>query len=183
MNKDNKRRKMAIGAVVAAGVTTGAMAATPAQDVTSQETKPEVQLTAADQVVIDGQNIDFDEMLAQLPPQVRNDRVRLMYGVKTVYGPPPRDPRFDNPQIQKEPVADTAAVADSVISIIARQANFSVENVNPKMSLRRDLGLKRADIDKVVVEIERMFNVVIPSRKIRSFKRVDQIINYVKAVM
>ena len=82
MNKDNKRRKMAIGAVVAAGVTTGAMAATPTTQGASQDVSPEVQLTAADQVVIDGENLDFDKMIAQLPPQVRNDRVRLMYGVK-----------------------------------------------------------------------------------------------------
>ena len=182
MNKDNKRRKMAIGAVVAAGVTTGAMAATPTPQGASQDVSPEVQLTAADQVVIDGENLDFDKMIAQLPPQVRNDRVRLMYGVKPVYGPRTRE-RLEPVQPSDSQAVDTAAVADSIISIIARRAGVAAEDVHPQMLLRKDLGMKRVDIDRVAIEVARQFNIVIPYRKIRSFRKVEDIINCVTAVL
>ena len=65
----NKKHRLAIGAVVAAGVTTGAMAAGMTSDVATQHNS-EVQLTAADRVVVDGQTVDFDQMLAQSAPQV-----------------------------------------------------------------------------------------------------------------
>ena len=52
MNKDNKKRKLALGAVVAAGVTTGAMAATPSPDAPKPSSNPEVELTADLQTAI-----------------------------------------------------------------------------------------------------------------------------------
>ena len=178
MKKDNNnRRKAAIGAVIAAGVTTGAMAiaGTP-----SQGPKTRVaELTAADVVMIDGQQVSLDDTI--------RDRhvVRPMYGVrqdrpKLVYGPPPKSTDFNiMPDIEKTPITDPAVVADSVFSIIARYANVDVNSLDTSMSLRKNLHLKRADVDKMVVEIERMFNLVIPRKTVRSFKSVGQIINYV----
>ena len=91
MKKDNKtRRKAAIGAMIAAGVTTGAIAACTGNEAKpSQSEKPEVELTAADKVVIDGQEIDSTEML---PRDTGRNVVRPMYGVRQrpinlMYGP------------------------------------------------------------------------------------------------
>ena len=60
MKKDkNNRRKAAIGAVVAAGMTTGAiaLAGTPSPGPKPQET----ELTAADAVVIDGERVEMED--------------------------------------------------------------------------------------------------------------------------
>ena len=60
MKKDNNnRRKVAIGAVLAAGVTTGAITAcaTGNKSKPAQSEKPEIELTAADKVVIDGREV------------------------------------------------------------------------------------------------------------------------------
>ena len=43
--------------------------------------------------------------------------------------------------------------------------------------------MKRVDIDRVAIEVARQFNIVIPYRKIRAFRKVEDIINCVTAVL
>ena len=125
MNKDNKKRKLALGAVVAAGVTTGAMAATPSPDAPKPSSNPEVELTAADEVRIDGQSVDFDDLIAQIPPRVRDNQVKLMYGVRRpkVYGGPPRYP--------KKPSQASDTIYNNVIDLAAKKANLKPWMVKP----------------------------------------------------
>ena len=81
MKKKNKGRKSltAVGAVVAAGLTPGIVTGSPA----SPAPGPEVELTAADVVAINGDVFDFDELFAmrQINRDQRNNAL--------VYGPPP----------------------------------------------------------------------------------------------
>lgn len=173
MNKDNKKRRLALGAVVAAGVTTGAMAATPSLDAASEDIKPDTELTAADEVRIDGQSVDFDELMAQLPPRVRDNRVRLMYGVRPkVYGGPPRVP--------KKPVTAPDTIYSHVIDLAAKQAKLNTWQVKPMSNLTTDLGLDSLGVVELMTAVEKKFNVVIPEETINSIKTVKDIIDFVR---
>ena len=83
MKKKNKGKKSltAVGAVVAAGLTPGIVTGAPA----SQLPDPDVEFTAADAVVINGETVDFDELFAQVISDSREPQVVF----KTVYGPRP----------------------------------------------------------------------------------------------
>ena len=79
--KKNKEMKSltAVGAVVAAGLTSGAVTGTPATPPSS----PEVEITAADVVEVNGEVLDFDELYAS-SQQVNQDQRRH----RVLYGPP-----------------------------------------------------------------------------------------------
>ena len=176
----NKKHRLAIGAVVAAGVTTGAMAAGMTPDAVTQHNS-EVQLTAADRVVVDGQTVGFDQMLAQLTPQVRDHVARPMYGVRQplVYGPRPRvyGPR---PPVRKDTVQVQDTIATRVIVLTATQANVDPKTVNQKSNLVRDLGLDSLGVVELLITIEREFNVVIPDETLDKIITVKDIIEFIK---
>lgn len=173
MNKDNKKRKMAIGAVVAAGMTTGAMAVVPSSETPKQETNPEVELTAADRVVIEGEQVDFDQLVAQLPPQVRNDRVRLMYGVRPrMYGPPPR--------IKDTIEQDTLDA--QVINIASEIAKVPSNRVSLDSHLQEDLRMNKVAYIELIIAIERKFNIVVSDEALESMRTVADVVNYIKSV-
>ena len=175
----NKKHRLAIGAVVAAGVTTGAMAAgmTPA----AAQPNPEVQLTAADRVVVDGQSVDFDQMLALSTPQVRDHVARPMYGVRKplVYGPRPRvyGPR---PPVRKDTVQVQDTITTRVIALTATQAKVDPKTINPKSELVRDLGLDSLGVVELLITIEREFNLVIPDETLDKMRTVEDIIKFIK---
>ena len=81
MKKKNKTRKSlsAMGAVVAAGLTPGIASGSPA----ALPTSADVELTAADAVVIGDVVFDFDDLLAM--QQINRDP----RDIPKVYGPPP----------------------------------------------------------------------------------------------
>lgn len=92
MKKKNKGKKSltAIGAVVAAGLTPGIVSGAPA----SQSSGPDVELTAADVVSINGEVFDFDELFAMREASPAQQVIRTVYGPRQpkVYGPvPPKD--------------------------------------------------------------------------------------------
>lgn len=174
MNKDNKKRKLALGAVVAAGVTTGAMAATPSPDAPKPSSNPEVELTAADEVRIDGQSVDFDDLIAQIPPRVRDNQVRLMYGVRRpkVYGGPPRYP--------KKPSQASDTIYNNVIDLAAKKANLKPWMVKPMSKLTTDLGLDSLGVVELLIDVEKQFNVVIPEETVNSIQTVKDIVDFVR---
>lgn len=81
MKKKNKGRKSitAVGTVLAAGLTPGIAAGTPATPPPSAD----VELTAADAISINGEVFDFDELFAM------NQINRDPRDIPKVYGPPP----------------------------------------------------------------------------------------------
>lgn len=97
-NKDKTRKSItAVGAVVAAGLTPGIAAGTPA----TQPPRDEVKLTAADVVSINGDVYDFDDLFAM--NQVVN---RNIDKTVVVYGPPPAQKDKDQ-QIREQEIADS----------------------------------------------------------------------------
>ena len=174
MNKDNKKRKLALGAVVAAGVTTGAMAATPSPDASKQVANPDVELTAADEVRIDGQSVDFDDVLAQIPPRVRDNQIKLMYGVRRpkVYGGPQPHP--------KKPSQALDTISSRVIDLAAKNANLNPWMVQPMSKLTTDLGLDSLGVVELLIDVEKQFNVVIPEETVNSIQTVKDIIDFVR---
>lgn len=105
-NKDKTRKSItAVGAVVAAGLTPGIAAGTPA----TQPPSDEVKLTAADVVSINGDVYDFDDLFAM--NQVVN---RSIDQTVVVYGPPPAQKDKDkkkkkdkDQQIREQEIADS----------------------------------------------------------------------------
>lgn len=174
MNKDNKKRKLALGAVVAAGVTTGAMAVTPSPDAPKPSSNPEVELTAADEVRIDGQSVDFDDVIAQIPPRVRDNQVKLMYGVRRpkVYGGPPHYP--------KKPSQASDTIYNNVIDLAAKKANLKPWMVKPMSKLTTDLGLDSLGVVELLIDVEKQFNVVIPEETVNSIQTVKDIVDFVR---
>lgn len=175
----NKKHRLALGAVVAAGVTTGAMAAGMTPDAAAQPT-PEVQLTAADRVVVDGQTVDFDQMLALSAPQVRDHVVRPMYGVRKplVYGPRPKV--YGPKPIRKDTVQVQDTIATRVIALAAIQAKVDPKTMKLKSELVRDLGLDSLGVVELLITIEREFNVVIPDEALGQMRTVEDIIKFIK---
>ena len=97
MKKDNNNRhKVAIGAMLAAGVTTGAIATgacTQVKTTEAQSPRNEVELTAADIVMVDGQEVTIEDV-APLSQDPRRQQAKPMYGVRPnpirlLYGPRP----------------------------------------------------------------------------------------------
>ncbi len=176
----NKKHRLVIGAVVAAGVTTGAMAAGMTPEATNRS-NPEVQLTAADRVVVDGQTVDFDQMLAQSTPQVRDHVAKPMYGVRKplVYGPRPRvyGPR---PPVRKDTAQVQDTIATRVIVLAATQAKVNPKTVTPKSNLVSDLGMDSLGVVELLITIEREFNVVIPDENLDKITTVKDIIEFIK---
>lgn len=176
MKKDkNNRRKAAIGAVVAAGMTTGAiaMAGTP-----SPEPKvPETELTAADAVVIDGERVEMEDAL----PQVDN-RARPMYGVRErpirlLYGPRPKvyGPR---PPINKPKVADTLSLDNRLRVVVGGVMNVVPERVTANADFINDLGADALDYMELSFAVRREFNVSIPEEKLVTLRNLEDLKQY-----
>ena len=91
MKKKNKGKKSltAVGAVVAAGLTPGIVTGVPV----SQSSGPDMELTAADVVSINGDVFDFDEMFAM--QQINRD-------IPKIYGPPPASVREQEEKARQE---------------------------------------------------------------------------------
>ena len=113
MKKKNKGRKSltAVGAVVAAGLTPGIVTGTPA----SLPPNPDVEITAADAISINGETFDFDELFAM--HQVYRDPRET----PKVYGPPPVSIKDKEVQAPDEALREQARL-DSIRRVMDRQA-------------------------------------------------------------
>lgn len=102
MKRKNKGKKSltAVGAVVAAGLTPGIVTGVPV----SQSPGPDVELTAADAVSINGEVFDFDELFAM--NQINRD-------LPKVYGPPPVSVREQDEKKRQEALREQALL-DSI---------------------------------------------------------------------
>lgn len=183
MNKNSKnKRRLAIGAVVAAGVTTGTLAANMASDAAAVQPNPETELTAADRVVVDGQTVDFDQMLALQSAPVNDRRARTMYGVRKprLYGPKPPVYGPPRPKIKQDTVQMPDTIAQRVVILAAKEAKVDPQTVNPKSNLTQDLGLDLLGVVELLIAIEREYNMVIPDEALDRIKTVEDIIKFIK---
>ena len=183
MNKDNKnRRKAAIGAVIAAGVTTGAIAACVGNEAKPvQSEKPDVELTAADKVVIDGQEVDSADLL---PQDDRRNVVRPMYGVRQrpihlMYGPRPRPrPGMNKPDNPN----NLAAIERNVMEVVANTLKIDPMNVQLSSRLNEDFKITQQQRNQIKQELEDRFGINIYDETFDMMHTVGDLVNCV-AVM
>lgn len=184
MNKDNKnRRKAAIGAVIAAGMTAGTIAACSANEAKPEQSeKPGVELsasdaeiTAADKVVIDGQEIDSTELL---PQDTDRNVVRPMYGVRQrpiqlMYGPRRPRPGIVNPNDSTNPVV----IERRVMEVVASTLNVEPMKVQVTSRLAEDFKITKEQRTQLKVALEKSFGVVINDDTFSAMHNVADIIS------
>lgn len=175
MSKNKK--KTALKAVVAAGMTAGTVGLIHAQDNPNAIPQPPIQqeenLSAADAVIIDGQEIEFEGLLAQQVQQAPRDRatvygppprdrVRPMYGppagrdrIRLMYGPRPR-PGIIKPDINKPEWQD---VYDKTTDIFVGVLKIDPTTISPESQLVDDLNIGENASAEIIEAIKQVFNV------------------------
>jgi len=163
MKKDNNnRRKLAMGAVLAAGVTTGAMSActgTEAGTTMTSANGDNVEMTAADKVVVDGQEVEFDSSATR---RDTDQRAMPMYGprrgqIRLMYGPRPR-PRME---IQPGDDAQQQDVETQVINIVASALGINPSQVSASSRIAADLNASAAQRQLIKQMLEERFEITI----------------------
>lgn len=183
MKKDNNNRhKVAIGAMLAAGVTTGAIATgacTQVKTTEAQSPRNEVELTAADVVMVDGQEVTIEDV-APLSQDPRRQQAKPMYGVRPnpirlLYGPRP------NPNMRPvQPVPEdvpSAQVEAGVKEVMASMLNVSSRNVKIISKLDEDYHLTAEQRKQLKGELERRFDITIPDDTFKNIKTVGDLVN------
>lgn len=189
MKKKNKNKGKkaltAVGAVVAAGLTPGIMAATPAC-LPAQD--PNVEITAAEMVSISGKAYSFDELYAmQQPGYAQEDpQVAARYGVPrpqtqqtTKYGVP-RPPTqqttmygVPRPRPYPQPKPNPREIKERNIQIALDTIQLSLMDycawlidadfygiiISPDSDLTRDLGMTEDELKSLKAEIEDRYGV------------------------
>lgn len=178
MNKDNKkRRKAALGAVIAAGVTTGAIAACASNESKpTQSDKSDVELSAADKVVVDGQEVSFDDMI-QSQDTGRNV-ARPMYGVRQrpihlMYGPRRPRPGIVNP----DDSLSNEVIERQVMEVVATTLNINPMNVQVSSRLNEDFNITKQQSAQLKLALENKFDVVIFDDTFKMMRTVGDLVN------
>ena len=183
MNKDNKnRRKAAIGAMIAAGVTTGAIAACAGNEAKPEQSdKPGVELTAADKVVVDGQEIDSSQVL---PQDIDRNVVRPMYGVRQrpinlMYGSRRPRPGIVSPDNPANPVV----LERQVMEVVAATLNIAPRNVQVASKLDEDFKITDEQRAQLKTALEDKFGIVIYDDTFSMMKTVGDLVNCVSVML
>lgn len=150
-NKNKARKSItAVGAVVAAGLTPGIVTGTPAPQAPAPA--PDIELTAADAVSINGDVFDFDELFAMTQVKRDKDQMKVVYGPPQpkVYGPIPpkkdkdkdkkKDKDKDKKKKDKDQLIREQEIADSLMQ---EQMKKEEENRLARERWRRD-SIERA---------------------------------------
>ena len=186
MKKDNKnRRKAAIGAVIAAGVTTGALSlsAGNSANATNAET-PESALTAADMVMIDGHEVTVEDMASpdnkRHSPNVRNRKT--MYGPRPkMYGPKPPTPTPE--QLEKsQDRGDSLKITHYVKDLLILRLHLDVadyDSIPLEARFVEDLGADSLNIEIIFKALEKKYNIIFPDEKLEELTTVGQLIQFV----
>lgn len=182
MKKENSnRRKAAIGAVLAAGVTTGVISACASNEAKpEQSNKPDVELTAADKVVVDGQEIDSTEMMS--PDSVRNV-VRPMYGVRQrpirlLYGPRPKP----FPEAQNGMQAPDA-IERQVMEVVSSTLRIDPRYVQNSSNLYEDYKITQQQKAQLKQALEEYFEINIFDETFNVMRTVGDLVNCVTVMV
>ena len=186
MKKDNKnRRKATIGAVLAAGMTTGALvigAGNSANAINAE--RPELGLTAADMVMIDGHEVTAGDMAS---PDNRRGKTPIANPKKTMYGPRPRvyGPRPPQPtpkQLeQSQDRNDSIMITYYVKDLLIIKLHLDVtdyDSIPAEARFVEDLGADSLNIENIIKAVEKKYNITIPEEKIDQLTTVGQLIQY-----
>ena len=182
MKKDNKnRRKAALGAVIAAGMAAGTMAACSANEAKPEQSEsPAVELSAADKVVIDGQEIDSTELL---PRDTDRNVVRPMYGVRQrpinlMYGPRRPRPGIVTPDDANNP----AVIERQVMEVVASTLNIAPMNVQISSKLDEDFKITQQQREQLKTALEDKFGAEIYDETFDVMKTVGDLVNCISVL-
>lgn len=172
-NKHNKKKTLtAVGAIVAAGLTPGILAATPScmpvQD-------PNLGITAAELVAINGMAYSFDELLSmQLPDnglEQREPRPQPLPQHATRYGAPCQTPPVTSyglahpsrPGVMAQ--SDEERMKQVILQYLTEYCAQLIDaeargiRITPDSDLARDLGMTLDDMKELSAEIKRHYGV------------------------
>ena len=163
--KDKSKRKKAltaVGAVVAAGLTPGLIAATPVQT-------PSTGTTAAEVVAINGNTYDFDELYAMQQPG-RGAATEGLPQVASRYGAPCSQyqqatwygvQRPQNPPVPIQVVTELDTLQMSLIMYCAEliDADYMGIVITLDSDLTRELGMDQDQLKELQAEIKRRYDV------------------------
>ena len=166
MKKKNKSKRektlTAVGAVVAAGLTPGIIAATPVND-------PNAGLTAAEVVAIDGNAYSFDELYAMQQRAIRKvePQVATRYGVppsqqSRLYGVPrPKPPKRPTPPQTKQPIILKDTIQRYLIYYCAQLIDADTEGILISLDsdLTRELEMNEDQLKELAAEIKERYGV------------------------
>ena len=182
MKDDNKnRRKIAIGAMIAAGVTTGALAMGAGNGANAPGAGGSVgALTAADMVIIDGCEVTAADMAS---PDKKHRDSRPNAGMrKTMYGPRPKmygpkinpnkDPRFQERE-------DSIRVTWQVVDIVAEQLKLGDAIIALDARFVEELGAYSLDVVEIIIAVEKEFKITIPDEKLDQLTTLEKLISCV----
>lgn len=187
MKKNNNNRgKATLGAMLAAGMTAGAIAAgcgngTQAAPSSQQGQDANVEITAADKVIIDGKEVQLDDTTSQ---DMRRETAKPMYGVRQnpirlMYGPRPRPgirPVVPKPD---RPVEGPAAVEPVVFEVVASALNMSPRHVGSVTELDE---LSAEQLNELKVELEKRLEVTIPSEAFSKVRTAGDLVNTICSI-
>ncbi len=71
-------------------------------------------------------------------------------------------------------------VENKIKSIISKQLNIGINNINNNDDIIKNLGADSLDIIELVMEIEHIFNIEISDENIKKIKDINSIIEYLK---
>ena len=177
MKKKNKSKRektlTAVGAVVAAGLTPGIIAATPVQE------DPNAAVTAAEVVAIDGQTFGFDELYAMQQEANRESepQVATRYGVppyqqSRLYGVP--HPHVPTPPQPKQPEIMMDTVQRYLIYYCAQLIDADNKGILISLDsdLTRELEMNADQLKELAAEIKERYGVEVSYHR---FKLVGQL--------
>ena len=187
MKKDNnKRRKAAIGAVIAAGMTTGALAMCAGNSANAiNATRSEMFLTAADKVVIDGQEVTVGDMASADKKRNKPNagKKKTMYGPRPrMYGPKPPSPTPEQKE-KSQDRSDSLMITYYVKDLLILKLHLDVidyDSIPADARFVEDLGADSLDIVEIIMAVEEKYDIIIPDEKLDELTTVGQLIQFVR---
>ena len=191
MNKKRKTTLTAVGAAMAASL--GLAASTPVHD---------APLTAADVVVIDGQVVDADTIIAKQqstgfnqesdslrPSRQRSQEHMVVYGPRrpqpVVYGPRQPQPKVYGPPAPrngkgrnaKATAQQTESIQRQLIELCATLVDADNKGiiVGAGSRLTRDLGMDPNQMKQLSLEIQHRYAVIIDVDQLEQFSTIARI--------
>ena len=72
------------------------------------------------------------------------------------------------------------SIGDQILTSLAKRLKCDVNQIQPSLSLRDDLGLDSADAIELIFDLEEMFDIEVSDQDFRAFITVSEVIQYVQ---
>ena len=171
--------------MIAAGMTTGALAVCAGNSTDAiSAIRPVVALTAADKVVIDGQEVTLGDMASADKKRNRQNagNKKTMYGPRPkMYGPKPPSPtpeQLEKSQDRSDSLKISYYVKDLLILILHLDVDY--DSIPAEARFVEDLGADSLKIEKIFKEVEKKYDITIPDERLDQLTTVGQLIQFIR---